>query len=317
MTIKDNLLEQYENLLEYRIAEGYSISTDLSMLKPFIDYVILNFGDCDSIDQSILDSWLEFKTYNRNTQISFIATYRHFARFLLLRGEKIFFPDREYSVKKLAFQAFIMSDDELANLFYAIDQFASQKDHRLSHVVLPVMYRMMYCCGMRPQEPIWLKRRDVDLETGDIYIRKTKNSRERHIIMLDDMKHLCALYDHYFGPREWFFENPETGDHFRRTWMTERFRLITSRPECTIKNADLIRPYDLRHNFATRNIIDWIDQGRDIMVYLPVLSNYMGHASIKSTMYYVHMVPERLKKSPGVDWELLDTVYGGADDEED
>ena len=53
---------------------------------------------------------------------------------------------------------------------------------------------MMYCCGMRPQEVLNLKTIDVDLAFGDIYIRKTKSYRDRHIIMSSDMLDLCHRY---------------------------------------------------------------------------------------------------------------------------
>ena len=53
-------------------------------------------------------------------------------------------------------------------------------------------------------------------------------------------------------------------------------------------------PYDLRHNFATRTLHKWIEQGLDINEYIPYLSTYMGHASFSSTFYYIHLLPEKL-----------------------
>ena len=78
------------------------------------------------------------------------------------------------------------------------------------------------------------------------------------------------------------------------------------------------RPYDLRHAFASRNIIRWIDSGRDVMELLPCLSAYMGHSELSSTLYYVHLIPERLRKSKGIDWDLLTRICGeGVPEDED
>ena len=46
------------------------------------------------------------------------------------------------------------------------------------------------------------------------------------------------------------------------------------------------------------------------MELLPYLSAYMGHSELTSTLYYVHLLPENLRRSKGVDWVLLSRVYG-------
>ena len=58
----------------------------------------------------------------------------------------------------------------------------------------------------------------------------------------------------------------------------------------------------------------WIDEGSDVMALLPYLSTYMGHSELNSTLYYVHLLPERMRISAGIDWELFSAVYkqGGA-----
>ena len=39
------------------------------------------------------------------------------------------------------------------------------------------------------------------------------------------------------------------------------------------------------------------------------LSAYMGHAGLEETMYYIHLLPERLKASPGINWDMLGDIY--------
>ena len=74
----------------------------------------------------------------------------------------------------------------------------------------------------------------------------------------------------------------------------------------------------MRHAFASRNIIRWIDSGRDVMELLPYLSAYMGHSELTSTLYYVHLLPEKLRKSRGIDWEQLSCIFGkGVPEDED
>ena len=53
-----------------------------------------------------------------------------------------------------------------------------------------------------------------------------------------------------------------------------------------------------------------MEDGRDIMALMPFLSAYMGHSDFSSTLYYVHLLPENLRKAKGIDWNLLSKVYG-------
>ena len=49
-----------------------------------------------------------------------------------------------------------------------------------------------------------------------------------------------------------------------------------------------------RHNFATRTLMRWVSEGKDLGNLIPYLSTYMGHASFSSTFYYIHLLPEKL-----------------------
>ena len=53
------------------------------------------------------------------------------------------------------------------------------------------------------------------------------------------------------------------------------------------------------------------------MELLPYLSAYMGHSELTSTLYYVHLLPENLRRSKGVDWDRLSRIYGGGGVTED
>lgn len=67
------------------------------------------------------------------------------------------------------------------------------------------------------------------------------------------------------------------------------------------------RPYDLRHAFAVRTVLDWYAAGDDVDRKMPLLSTFLGHADPASTYWYLQAVPEllavissRLERLPGV-----------------
>jgi integrase len=65
------------------------------------------------------------------------------------------------------------------------------------------------------------------------------------------------------------------------------------------------------------NMMRWIDEGKDIMALLPYLSVYMGHADITGTLYYTHLLPERLRRSAGIDWGQFSPIFGEGEHDED
>ena len=185
----------------------------------------------------------------------------------------------------------------------------------LPKIVLPVYSRLLYCCGLRPQEPPAIRTEDVNLITGDVYIRQSKRHKDRHIIMSEDMRALCQKYDSVAGKRQWFFQKWD-GTPYETSWYNQIWRNLISKSGISWKGTP--RPYDLRHAFASRNIIRWINNGKDVMELLPYLSAYMGHSELTSTLYYIHLLPENLRKSKAVDWALLSQVYGkGVPEDED
>jgi len=82
-------------------------------------------------------------------------------------------PDRYFGNPKPK-ETYIFSDDELSALFSAID--VLPEDHGIPYTrqMLPVLFRLIYTCGLRPQEGRELKRRNINLQTGEILITNTK-----------------------------------------------------------------------------------------------------------------------------------------------
>ena len=308
MTFHEELTSDFQKMLDYRNAVGYATYTYKSMVMPFIEYCGNNYPDAAAITQEMVDSWLEKYEYSTNNQAAIIACLRQYTKFINFLGKNAFIPDDDYSIKRISYEPYIFTDEELKNLFHAFDSYTASTSNKKCkpEMVVPPLFRMMYCCGMRPSEPLHLLYEDVNLDTGDIYIKESKRHKDRHIIMSADMLALCNQYNEFAGERTWFFEYK--GKPYGTHWMTSQFH------HC-FKLRGLVRhgnprPYDLRHAFATRNLMKWIDNGNDVISLLPYLSTYMGHSEITSTLYYVHLLPERMRNSMGIDWKQFSCIYG-------
>jgi len=92
--------------------------------------------------------------------------------------------------------------------------------------------------------------------------------------------------------------------------LTKVFHLCwqQANPDISANMLPRARPYDLRHRFASAILQKWLNEGKDLYAMLPYLSAYMGHEHFSQTAYYIHLLPENLINSPGVDWNAIDDV---------
>lgn len=310
-TFKDRLTTSFEEMMKYRQAIGQATATYRSSVPPFINFCAETHPYANHITSEMIDEWLAFYPYSNNSKAIFLSLLREYTKYLNFLGFEDFIPDEDYSVKRTVFNPYLFNDSELSGLFNTIDSYTGKTSGKryLPQVVLPVYSRLLYCCGLRPQEPPALRTEDIDLETGDVYIRQSKRHKDRHIIISKDMLDLCRRYDSVAGKRQWFFQKWD-GSPYETSWYNQLWRklLVIS----GIQWHGTPRPYDLRHAFASRNIIRWLDNGKDVMELLPYLSAYMGHSELTSTLYYIHLLPENLRRSKAIDWELLSRIYGKA-----
>ena len=56
------------------------------------------------------------------------------------------------------------------------------------------------------------------------------------------------------------------------------------------------RIHDFRHTFTVHCLKKWFNEGKDLMVFLPVLRVYLGHDSFNETAYYLRLTADVFPK---------------------
>ena len=213
---------------------------------------------------------------------------------------------------------YIFTDSELKGLFAESDREPYCRASPCRHLIIPVIYRLIYFCGLRPNEGRELKRSDFCYKNKTLYIRKNKAHRERLIPMADDVAIMCQEYLEksmaVFPDTEYLFPSP-TGEPYQKRWLADTFRRLWDASKPAGNNAK-VRVYLLRHRYATAMFMKWLNENADLIAMLPYLSAYMGHACFSDTAYYIHLMPEKLLASDAVDWEKLNALIPEAEDEE-
>jgi integrase len=185
--------------------------------------------------------------------------------------------------------------DELAMFFRACDSLKPHAGMRARHLVLPVFFRLLYCCGLRTCEARRLCVKDVDLSCGAITILGSKRRSNRKIPIPQDLHRLFKSYDArvsgIYPDRIYFFPTTRA-ECYKSGSIGPIFQGIWKGAGLGQGSGNRPRAYDLRHHFALTNLNRWIASGVDVNSRLPYLSRYMGHSCIDSTDYYLHLVPE-------------------------
>lgn len=307
------------DLLNFRKSIGLAIDTYAYNLSLFDKYCNAYYPEENILTAQIVNSWIDYEIgCNRGGLRDKSIDIRYFGRYLSSLGEDAFILPAKLIPKLNTYSPYILSDDELSDLFKEIDVYFCSvyychQDYLLKQHVFSVLFRLIYTCGLRPGEGIELAKKDVNIQTGEIFLRKTKHYKERIIVVSDDMLSLlreyCTFLNAYFPDSEYFFPN-EDGKPYKAERVQYYFRKCWSKSFHSKNSGEppRLRIYDLRHRFATTVLHNWLDEGKNIYSMIPYLRTYMGHAKLEETLYYVHLLPENLKKSDKIDWAKLNSI---------
>ncbi len=164
---------------------------------------------------------------------------------------------------------------------------------RLLSVCGNIKHRMLlttcYGCGLRVSEVVALKVRDIDGERHLLRVEQGKGAKDRNVILSLALLSALRTYWRAVGPRHWLFPSwqsvtPLSIDSAQRAFTTAKRR-------ARIEKVGGI--HSLRHAYATHQL----EAG------MPVhqLQRLLGHRDIRSTLRYVHWVPDYRESRHGID----------------
>lgn len=163
---------------------------------------------------------------------------------------------------------------------------------------------MALFCGLRAGEIYSLTWGDVDFSGGTLHIRDTKNRRDRHGFIAQEVKSM--LERRYTGQTKNMFVFPSIEGKQRR-WVSDTFSRTVdelglndtgematdengTRVPVKIQDArQRVVFHSLRHTFAS-----WLVQ-KGTPLY--TVAELMGHTTLEMTKRYSHLAPDSLRKA--------------------
>ena len=310
-TFQSHFSSRIRDMLEYRAALGRGIIGYGWNLANFDRFCLNRFPEETSLTKELVFAWCNDAVGRSGYRAQII---RGFARYLLSVGNEAFLMPPGFFPPRKPDLPYIFSEDELRRFFEAADRFPSCPTSPLLEYTVPVIFRLQYACGMRPQEVRLLKRADFNFSDGTIHIAEAKHYKDRRLAINHGIMDMCGNYDRIANAvipsRVYFFQSTE-GGAYSHGWLTAKFHQCwklsgngNTRGVCV--------PYDFRHNYATQTLMRWAEEGKDLNAWIPYLSAYMGHAAFSATFYYIHLLPERLSR---MDFTRIKGIIPEASDE--
>ena len=265
------IMAQYEQKL---ILKAYSRSTIRSYKTEFVGFLtFFENRDLNEVSKEDIEGYIahlitkyKISEVKQNQSINAIKWY----------FEKVLEKPREYYTitrpKKAKTLPSVLSEQEV---FLLINSPTNLKHKAILYTI--------YSGGLRLNELVNLRIRDVHSKEGYLYIKGGKGKKDRKTVLSPTLLILLRKYYKKEKPAYWLFEGQDGGKYSPRSVQAIfRKAMIKSKinPWATV--------HTLRHSFATHLLQNGVNL-RNIQVML-------GHSSSKTTEIYTHVLEISNKK---------------------
>ena len=298
MTPDITMTDAITALVEQKRTVGYKYAAEERVLARFAAFCRSEFPELRAPDQASVEAWLSAarrRAVTPATLQGLAAPVRELARWLGRRGVPAYVLPKGALPRPARYVPHIYTDQELAALFTQTDRCRYSSQVPLRHLVMPVLFRTIYACGLRASEARLLRLDDVDITIGVLQIRDAKGGKDRQTPVSAPLRvRLAGYHDHVVGRSggDWFFPGT-AGKPLTLGNIDKNFRRFLWQARISHGGRGHgPRVHDLRHSFAVNNLRSWFTHGQDVGALLPVLQTYMGHSSLADTAYYLRLTAE-------------------------
>ena len=278
--------------------------------------------DCDAVSSDQVHAFLGSGAPPSSNRLFLYCTLAGFYRYAIARSLAARSPlPVEAPKAPPPAPPYIYSREELRRLLDAVQTYRKRVNQLEPHTFRALLL-LLYGAGLRRGEALRLTLADTDLRTAILTVRRTKFDKTRLVPLGPQLARVMREYaaqrkaggasQAHKAP---FFVNRDGTPLAART-VSKAFVHLRRAAGVGHENGDSNPPrlHDLRHAFAVHRLIAWYRQGADVQRMLPLLSTYLGHASVAGTQVYLTMTPELLDEAALRYERYVQTGTGDGDD---
>lgn len=287
------MMTAVDSYLAVRRAAGFDLSGQEYLLRSFARFAAKNGETYVRTATAIEWAGMGPSPAQRDTRLKTVV---RLARHVHLEdaGHEVP-PSGVFGYRKKRRVPFIYSKEDIERLLAAAA--CLQPENSLRPHTYSTFFALLAVTGLRLSEARGLRLEDVTKD--GLIIRKTKFQKTRLVPLHETT---AAGLDGYILRRrrlltadDHIFVNNNGGALARQTIYSTFLRLLKSSDLLHAAGDRRPRIQDLRHSFAVR-ALEACPEGRDdVGQHMLALSTYMGHASIKSTYWYLQVTPHLMQ----------------------
>jgi len=288
-----NLAEEF---IRFKRSLGFKYESETKCLSRFCRFSQKRGIVKPEISRSLAEEWISPREGEAtSTRSHRITCIRQFAIYLNHLGYEAYVIPEIKGLTRDSFVPYIFTREQINAVLQAVDETEPWEVAKNMHLALPVIFRILYGCGLRVSEVVHLKYKDVNLEDGILTIREAKTDKDRLIPLSDSVNQSCIDYAEkiwWEKDNEYFFLAPDRTMISTMTVYQRYRRYLDTAGISHGGKGKGPRLHDIRHTFAVHVLQKWIENEVDLSAMLPILSTYMGHTSVRATAKYLRLTAE-------------------------
>ena len=221
------LKKMLSRFISYKRLQGYKYRSEEESLVRFIKFVE-SFGLTENrlSKELVLEYSAKRLHETPRNHANRVSDLKQFVLYLNENGYPAHIPSAGKYLS--SFVPYIFTHDEISRIFQAVDRLKPNKRYN-SAIAYPVLFRVLYGCGLRISEALNLKVGDVDLKKGVLTIKKSKYEKDRLVPMSESVNSICRRFYRKVHKNssedDYFFKNRD-GSRRNQSTVYDRFREI-------------------------------------------------------------------------------------------
>jgi len=298
-TLKDLTTDSLNSLLEdflvQKRALGYKYNEQAYSLRRFIKFIDDYDPKGENLSKVAVLEYCERRSHETpKTQANRITDLRQFIAYLNANGFEVYLPMLPHK-QQSEYLPYIFTHEQMSLIIATADSLKKYSRYNCAEVY-PVLFRVLYGCGLRVSEVLNLRIYDVNLMECTLTIRESKFGKSRLVVMDNSLVRIISRFldeeCKLSKESDYLFQNRDGTKRSRRA-VYECFRELLWKCGIPFRGRGYgPRLHDVRYTFCCHSLKKMSDAGIDMYCALPVLSAFVGHSEITATERYLCLTEE-------------------------